>query len=160
MTGIMASVAGNALNIVYASGLYGPSGVDQAPINGSASNDNTARSLTWIGYFRPTSTGSNSFSISATWTSDDSVGQYSRGYVWVGATALSGFTTGNALASANNSTGSGSTTLVAGQYYPIRVRWDYYLPFDSGFFGYSSSGSFSLSPPGGTYWYNTKSNGF
>lgn len=160
MTGIMASVAGNALNIVYASGLYGPTGVDQAPINGSASNDNTPRSLTWIGYFRPTSTGSNSFSISASWTSDDSEGQYSRAYVWVGATARSGFTTGNALASANDSTGSGSTSLVAGQYYPIRVQWDYYLPFSSGFFGFNSSGSFSLSPPGGTYWYNTKSNGF
>jgi len=156
----MASVAGNAQNIVYASGLYGPSGVDQAPINGSASDDNTPRSLTWIGYFRSTSTGSNSFSISASWTSDNSVGQYSRAYVWVGATARSGFTTGNALAAADNSTGSGSISLVAGQYYPIRVQWDYYLPFSGGFFGYNSSGNFSLSPPGGTYWYNTKSNGF
>jgi hypothetical protein len=158
----MVAVAGTAQNIVYASGLYGPSGVDQAPINGSASNDNTPQSLTWIGYFRPTSTGSNSFSISATWSSDDPFeGQYSRAYVWVGALARSGYTTGNALASANNSTGSGSTSLVAGQYYPIRVQWDYYLPFNSSFFtGFDSSGSFSLTPPGGTYWYNIKTNGF
>lgn len=161
MTGIMAAIAGNAQNIVYASGLYGPTGVDPAPINGSDSNNNTPQSKTWIGYFRPTVTGSNSFTVSASWSSDDSgEGQYSRAYVWIGSTAVSGYNTGNAVASADNSSGSGSTTLVAGQYYPIRVLWEYYFPFSSGFFGFDTSGNFSLAPPGGTYWYNTKSNGF
>ncbi len=162
MTGIMAAIAGNTQNIVYASGLYGPLGVDQAPINGSDSDNLSTVSLTWIGYFRPTATGSNSFSISANWASDDPFnGQYSRAYVWVGSTARSGYTTGNALASADDSTGNGSISLVAGQYYPIRVQWDYYFPYDGSFFGgYNTSGSFSLSPPGGTYWYNTKTNGF
>lgn len=161
MSGIMAAIAGNQLNIVYASGLYGPTGVDLAPINGSDSNNLTPQSKTWIGYFRPTSGGSNSFSISAVWSSDDSgQGQYSRAYVWVGALALSGYTSGNALASANNNTGSGSTTLVAGQYYPIRVLWEYYFPYSGGLFGYDTSGNFELTPPGGTLWYNTKTNGF
>lgn len=162
MSGIMAAIAGNTQNIVYAAGLYGPAGVDLAPINGSDSNNNTPQSQTWIGYFRPTAGGSNSFGISATWSSDDpGEGQYSRAYVWVGALALSGYTTGNALASANNSSGSGSTTLVAGQYYPIRVLWEYYFPFSNNiFFPYSTSGSFALTPPSGTLWYNTKSNGF
>jgi hypothetical protein len=161
MTGIMSAIAGNAQNIVYASGLYGPTGVDQAPINGSDLNNSVVQSKTWIGYFRPTAGGSNSFGISAAWTSDDTgEGQYSRAYVWVGALALSGYTTGNALAAADNSSGSGSATLVAGQYYPIRVQWNYYFPFDGGFFGFDTSGSFSLTPPSGTYWYNTKSNGF
>lgn len=161
MSGIMVAIAGNTQNIVYASGLYGPLGVDQAPIDGSDSNNNTPQSKTWIGYFRPTSSGSNNFGISAVWSSDDSnQGQYSRAYVWVGSLAQSGYNTGNALTSANDGAGSGSTTLVAGQYYPIRVLWEYSFPFNSGFFGYDTSGSFSLTPPGGTYWYNTKSNGF
>ena len=162
MSGIMAAVAGNAQNIVYAAGLYGPLGVDQAPINGSDSNNSSVVSRTWIGYFRPTASGSNSFTVSALWSSDDSnEGQYSRAYVWVGATALVGFNTGNALAAADDNSGSGAITLVAGQYYPVRVQWDYYFPFDDSFFGsYDTSGSFSLTPPGGTYWYNTKSNGF
>lgn len=161
MTGIMAAIAGNTQNIVYASGLYGPTGVDQAPINGSDSNNLVAQSKTWIGYFRPTVTGSNLFTVAASWSSDEPTnGQYSRAYLWVGSTAVSGYTTGNALAAADDSSNSGSISLVAGQYYTVRVQWNYYFPFDSGFFGYDTSGNFSLAPPGGTYWYNTKTNGF
>lgn len=158
MTGIVAAIAGNTQNIVYASGLYGPTGVDLAPINGSDSNNAVAQSKTWIGYFRPASGGSNTFNLSATWTSIYAGSQYSRGYLWVGALALSGYTTGNALVAADDTSSSGSVSLVAGQYYPVRVRWDYYVPLEFGF--YTTSGSFSLTPPSGTYWYNTKSNGF
>ncbi len=74
-------------------------------------------SVEWVGYFRANVTG--------TWTffteSDDG------SYLWLGNTALSGYTTGNALV--NNGgihtlqEASGTISLTTGVYYPIRVRY-------------------------------------
>ena len=128
MTGIVAAVAGGGAGILYTAGLYGPSGADLSPITSSASNLSFF-TRTWIGYFYAASTKSYSFSITATWSSGYSAGtQYSRGYVWVGALAKSGYTTGNALASADNGSGSGSVSLTSGLYYPIRIQWDANVP--------------------------------
>jgi hypothetical protein len=167
MTGIMAAVAGGTLNIIYASGLYGPSGVDPAPIT-SSGNSPITFSRTWIGYYRPAATASTNFSITATWTSVYNDGtQYSTGYVWLGNTAKSGYNSGNALVTANDGTVSANTPVVAGQYYPIRIQWDANLTSGTyGFFDpqpYTTSGLLSLSIAGSTspaLFYNSLSNGF
>ena len=166
MSGIMAAVAGNGQNIVYTAGLYGPSGADLSPISDSDSNNDTPFTRTWIGYYKPSSTGSIAFGLTTVWFSDDgSNGQYSVGYVWVGNTAKSGYNSGNALLTSNDSTASGSIALVAGQYYPIRIQWDAYLPWNAGFFGYNTNGSMSFTGEGsatvtGKIFYNRLTNGF
>lgn len=166
MSGIMAAIAGGTQNVIYASGLYGPSGVDLVPIN-SSGNSPVTFTRTWIGYYRPATTSSTNFSITATWTSTYGDGaQYSRGYLWLGNTAKSGYNTGNANVSANDNTASTNISVIAGQYYPIRLQWDANLT--SGFepfFGnpYTTSGAFSLSIAGSTspaLFYNSLSNGF
>jgi hypothetical protein len=167
MTGMMVATVGGTKRVNYAAGLYGPSGVDLSPISAIDSNNNTPTTRTWIGYYRAPSTGTFTIGIQAVWTSDDPFNnQYSRGYVWVGNTALSGYNTGNALAVGDNSTGTGNIGLVVGVYYPIRIQWDSYLPFDSSFFGgYDTSGSMSFSvnsstAVSGAIFYNTATNGF
>jgi hypothetical protein len=74
-------------------------------------------SVEWTGYFYATVTGTHIFYIQ----SDDA------GYMWMGATALTGFTTANCLI--NNGGGhpvqqaQGSISLTAGTYYPIRIQF-------------------------------------
>ena len=162
----MAAIAGGAQNIVYAAGLYGPSGVDPVPIT-SFGNSPTTFTRTWIGYYRPAVTASTSFSVTATWTSSYSDGaQYSRGYLWLGDIAKSGYNSGNANVSANDNTANTNISVVAGQYYPIRLQWDANLTsgFDPFFFNpYTTSGAFSLSIAGSTspaLFYNSITNGF
>ena len=166
MSGIMAAVAGNGQNIVYATGLYGPVGVDTTPINDSDFNNDTPFTRYWIGYYRPASTGSVLFGLQTVWTSTEFESQYSIGYVWVGNTAKSGFVAGNAVLASDNNYITGSVSLIGGQYYPIRIQWSAYLPFDnSGFFQYNTSGSMnfyvnSSTTLGTTIFYNTITNGF
>ena len=173
MTGIMAAIAGGTLNIVYTSGLYGPSGVDPVPINSTGNSPaeigSTTFSRTWIGYYRPAATGSTNFSVTATWTSAYGDGaQSSIGYLWLGNTAKSGYNSGNANVTANDNTNSTNISVVAGQYYPIRLQWDanlttgiYYNGFEFDF--YTTSGALSLSIAGSTtpaLFYNSLTNGF
>jgi len=166
MTGIVAAISGGTQNIIYASGLYGPSGVDPVPIS-STGNSPLTLSRSWIGYYRPAVTASTNFSVTATWTSTYSDGaQSSIGYLWLGNTAISGFNAGNANVTANDNTASTNISVVAGQYYPIRLQWNATLT--SGFepfFGnpYTTSGAFSLSIAGSTsptLFYNSLTNGF
>lgn len=166
MTGIMVALAGGAQNIVYASGLYGPSGVDLVPITSSGASPTTF-TRTWIGYYRPATTASTNFSVTATWTSTYSDGsQSSIGYLWLGNTAKSGYNSGNANVTANDNTASTNISVVAGQYYPIRLQWDANLTSGfTPFFGdpYSTSGALSLSIAGSTtpaLFYNSLTNGF
>jgi hypothetical protein len=74
-------------------------------------------SVEWIGYFYAPTTGSYTFYT----VSDDA------SYLWIGSTALSGYTTGNCLV---NNAGlhpmqerSGTITLTGGTYYPIRIQF-------------------------------------
>ena len=166
MTGIMAAAVGVSPNVIYALGLYGPSGVDPVPIT-SSGNSPITFSRSWIGYYRPAVTASTNFSITATWTSTYNDGaQYSRGYLWLGDTAKSGFTTGNANVTANDNTASTNISVIAGQYYPIRLQWDANLTsgFTPFFFDpYTTSGAFSLSIAGSAspaLFYNSLTNGF
>jgi hypothetical protein len=111
-------------------------------------------SIEWQGYFKASITGTWNFKT----TSDDA------SWIWMGATALSGWSTSNALV--NNSglhgsqTVSGNISLVAGNYYPIRVQ-----------FGEQGGGEVMIvnfTPPSGIettngtgyYFYNSVTNGY
>jgi hypothetical protein len=68
----------------------------------------------YIGYLLANYTGTWSFTI----TSDDA------SYLWIGTNAVSGYTTGNALASASyHGPGTGTVSLTTGNYYPIRLLY-------------------------------------
>jgi hypothetical protein len=94
-------------------------------------------SVEWFGYFYATVTGTYTFYTA----SDDA------SYLWVGATALSGYTTSNSLINGGGAVErSGTISLTAGTYYPIRFQ-----------FGESTGGdvyNLSFSAPGITRTYN------
>ena len=73
-------------------------------------------SFQWTGYFKPNVTGSHSFYIA----SDDA------SYLWLGTSAVSGYTTGNAFVNNGGAHGvqwrSASINLTAGRYYPMRMH--------------------------------------
>ena len=76
----------------------------------------TTTSYQWLGYFVPTTTESYTFYT----TSDDA------SFLWIGSNAVTGFTTANALVNNGGEHGaveqSGSVSLTAGEYYPIRIQ--------------------------------------
>ena len=187
MTGIMAAVAGGTQNVIYAAGLYNiGQGVDTSPIEYSATSSGGALSynFTWIGYYRPASTGTVTLGLATSYQEFvQSIGYYNWGgggftvaYLWFGNTAISGFNTGNASITSNNSLGTFSPSLVAGIYYPIRINLIMSLPYDSEayqwrFFPFPAyypgwaEGSFNFQQNGSTnvsdrIWYNTRTNGF
>jgi len=72
----------------------------------------------WLGYFLPDTTENYRFWL----TSDDA------SYFWLGSTAISGFTTGNATINNGGTHGSqtvnsGLISLTSGVYYPIRIQY-------------------------------------
>lgn len=71
----------------------------------------------WIGYFRASTTDEYTFYLN----SDDG------SYLWIGDTALSGFTVANSLVNNGGPHGptevSGSISLIEGVYYPIRIQF-------------------------------------
>ena len=112
-------------------------------------------SIEYKGYFLATYTGTHTFYLS----SDDG------SYMWVGATALTGFTTANALVQNGGLHAvvevSATISLVAGTYYPIRIQ------FGNGPAGpgaliasYAHSGQAKTSTWTGKVFYNTATNGF
>jgi hypothetical protein len=71
-------------------------------------------SMEWFGYFLPNVSGTWSFYL---WTDNN-------GYLWIGNTALSGYNTSNGLINNTNVSGTTATiSLIAGVYYPIRIRF-------------------------------------
>lgn len=112
-------------------------------------------SIEYKGYFLATYTGSHTFYLN----SDDG------SYLWVGLTALSGYTTANALINNGGlhalSEVSATTSLVAGTYYPFRIQ------FGNGPDGpgqliasYAHLGQAKTSTWTGKIFYNTATNGF
>jgi hypothetical protein len=171
MTGIMAAVAGTSQNIIYAAGLYNTStGVDQSPINGSVNNFNTGttvtRNYTWIGYFTPASDSTVSLSLQTTATTGGGFGDSASttGRLWLGATAKSGFTDGNAnITATGNQTVSASFPMLLGVTYAIRIQW--VGSYTTGVFGTSASGSLTFLASGSSnvtdrIFYNSLTNGF
>ena len=73
-------------------------------------------SVQLLGYFKPTTTETHTFFLN----SDDA------SFMWIGATAVSGFTTANAFINNGSVHGavevSASIALTAGEYYPIRIQ--------------------------------------
>jgi hypothetical protein len=112
-------------------------------------------SIEYKGYFLATYTGTHTFYLS----SDDG------SFMWVGPTALTGFTTANALVKNGGLHAvvevSATISLVAGTYYPIRIQ------FGNGPSGpgaltasYEHSGQAKTSTWTGKIFYNTATNGF
>lgn len=138
MTGILAATAGSSHALIYANGLYRnrytgyfaddvnyfdnatptASVADVSPISAGTA---TATSWQWLGYWFATAdtilTGSTYFQL----TSDDA------SYLWVGSTAIIGYTTGNSLIDNGgthaSATVNGNTAMTAGTYYPIRIQY-------------------------------------
>ena len=112
-------------------------------------------SIEYKGYFLATYTGTHTFYLA----SDDG------SWMWVGPTALTGFTTTNALVKNGGlhslSEVSATISLVAGTYYPVRIQ------FGNGPSGpgaltasYEHSGQAKTSTWTGKIFYNTATNGF
>lgn len=89
--------------------------VDTSPIDFTESTANVSYQL--LGYFLATTTDTYSFYLN----SDDA------SYMWIGASAITGFTTGNALINNGGTHGSvelsATVSLVEGAYYPIRIQF-------------------------------------
>lgn len=179
MSGVMAAVAGGAQNVIYAAGLYNTSyGVETSPVDYSASSVNGALNFTytWVGYYRPAATGTVAIGMAGSYAEYLSTyGPYSWGgngyvaaYLWLGNTAKSGYTGGNANVTIYNNTSSYSPSLIAGIYYPIRIQMTMVLPYQYPYFNFYTAyanGAFSFLSNGSTdtntlIWYNRLSNGF
>jgi hypothetical protein len=178
MTGIVAAIVGSIPPaIIYANGLYRrtysgyfndnvnyfdsasptASTVDTSPVGAGVINNNT--SYQWLGYWRATAdtlfSGSTYFQL----TSDDA------SYLWIGNTALTGYTTGNALidngGTHSSQTVAGDTPMTAGVYYPVRIQYGQGTG-DSGFqftvFS-NSLGNYTTTMTSNIF-YNSVTNGF
>lgn len=81
------------------------------------SDDGSSFSVQWLGYFLATTTETHTFFTS----SDDA------SHLWIGANAITGFSTANATVNNGglhgNQEASGTISLVAGTYYPIRIQF-------------------------------------
>jgi len=190
MTGVVAAIAGSSgPNILWSSGLYNTgTGADLSPITASGSSVNGATNInyTWIGYYRPSVTGAVAVGLQCPYTEYLDVipnfgspttyqynwggGGNSVGYVWIGSTAVSGYSAGNANVGASNSSNSANVSLNAGLYYPIRINWSTSLPYmyDSNVgddYKYYATSSITLTIGGtssisGLVFYNGRTNGF
>ena len=112
-------------------------------------------SIEYKGYFLATYTGTHTFYLN----SDDG------SWLWIGPTALTGFTTANALVKNGGLHGlnevSATISLVAGTYYPIRIQFGN-GPSGPGqlFASYEHSGQAKTQTWTGKVFYNTATNGF
>ena len=112
-------------------------------------------SIQYKGYFLATYTGTHTFYLN----SDDG------SYLWIGPTALTGYTTANALVKNGGlhslAEVSATISLVAGTYYPIRIQFGN-GPAGPGqlFASYAHSGQAKTQTWTGKVFYNTATNGF
>lgn len=110
-------------------------------------------SYQYIGYFRPTTTETYTLYLEC----DDA------GYLWVGANAVAGFTTSNALINNGGEHGdieiSGTVDLVAGNYYPIRIQHGNNGGPGSGYVRFSTPTIAKTSALEGVVYYNKATNG-
>jgi hypothetical protein len=123
-------------------------------INEPNTDDGSNFSIQWLGYFRPATTETYTFYLN----SDDA------SYLWLGSTAVSGFTTANALI--NNGSGhppreySSSTSLTAGINYPIRIQFGEGSGGDLLDFNFSTPTIAKTTNVTGLVSYNPDTNGF
>jgi hypothetical protein len=128
--------------------------VQTTSISESGTDDGSNFSCQWLGYFKPTTTETYTFFLS----SDDG------SYLWIGANALSGFTTANA--NINNGLAHGTQevsntfSLVAGNYYPIRIQFGEIGGGDVMTFNYSTPTITKTTNVTGLVFYNSTTNNF
>ena len=107
-----------------------------------------------VRYWCPTTTETHTFYLS----SDDG------SYMWIGANALSGFTTSNA--NINNGGGHGpvevsvAVSMTAGIYYPVRIQYGESGGGDILTFSYSTATITKTTTVTGKVFYNPVTNGF
>ncbi len=128
--------------------------VQTTTISEPSSNDGSNFSVQWLGYFLPSTTETYTFFTS----SDDA------SYVWVGSNAITGFTTGNATVNNGGLHGqlekSGTASLTAGVYYPIRIQFGEQGGGDVLTFNYSTPTITKTTNVTGRVFYNATTNGF
>ena len=139
------------------SGTYGTNpttSVQTTVISEASSDDGSNFSVQWIGYFKPTTTETYTFFTS----SDDA------SYVWIGNNAISGFTTTNSTVNNGglhgNTERSGTISLTAQQYYPIRIQFGEQSGGDVLTFNYSTPTITKTTNVTGLVFYNPSTNGF
>ena len=119
-----------------------------------SSDDGSNFSCQWLGYFKPTTTETYTLYIS----SDDG------SYLWIGANALSGFTTANATINNGGAHGpvevSTTISLTAGTYYPIRMQFGEIGGGDVFSFNYSTPTITKTTNVTGLVFHNPSTNGF
>jgi hypothetical protein len=138
-------------------GTYGsnPStSVQTTAISEAATDDGSNFSIQWLGYFKPTTTETYTFFTN----SDDA------SYMWIGANALSGFTTANATVNNGglhgNVEASGTASLTAGVFYPVRMQMGEAGGGDIFGFNYSTPTITKTTNVTGLVFYNPATNGF
>ena len=128
--------------------------VQTTAITEAASDDGSNFSCQWLGYFLPSTTETYTFFTS----SDDA------SYVWVGSNAITGFTTANAIVNNGGAHGnqerSGTISLTAGVYYPIRIQFGEAGGGDVMTFNYSTPTITKTTTVTGRVFYNPATNGF
>jgi hypothetical protein len=128
--------------------------VQTTAITEAASDDGSNFSCQWLGYFLPSTTETYTFFTS----SDDA------SYVWVGSNAITGFTTTNAIVKNGGAHGnqerSGTISLTAGVYYPIRIQFGEAGGGDVMTFNYSTPTITKTTTVTGRVFYNPATNGF
>ena len=128
--------------------------VQTTAISEAATDDGSNFMVQWLGYFKPTTTQTYTLYIS----SDDG------SYLWIGANALSGFTTSNANINNGGAHGnveqSGTVALTAGTYYPIRIQFGEIGGGDVFSFNYSTPTITKTTNVTGLVFYNPATNGF
>ena len=128
--------------------------VQTTAISEAAANDGSNFSCQWLGYFSPTTTETYTFFTA----SDDA------SYMWIGDTAITGFTTANATVNNGGAHGvverSGTAALTAGVYYPIRIQFGEAGGGDTMSFNHSTATITKTTDVTGKVFYNSATNGF
>lgn len=173
MSAIQAAVFNSGQNVIYVPGMVrgrysGYAGSNTAwfdtrtpvstsiissPVTFSSSGDFNV-SFLWRGYYRPSISGSVTFSTSL--SSNDASTYHA---LWLGSSAQSGYNLSNALLSGGGSR-TGSLVLTAGIYYPMRIQLAYSGDggtFDDPFLAFSLSIN---SSPSYQLFYNSLTQGF
>ena len=118
------------------------------------SDDGSNFSCQWLGYFKPSVTSTYVFYLS----SDDA------SYMWIGATAISGFSAGNAVVQNGglhgNQETSGVINLTADVYYPVRIQFGENGGGDIMTLSYSHLSQAKTTNVTGLVFYNSATNGF
>lgn len=123
-------------------------------IEESSADNGENFSMQWLGYFVPTTTETYTFFLS----SDDA------SFMWIGANAVSGFTTVNATVNNaglhGNVETSGSILLIANTSYPIRIQYGEQSGGDVLSFNHSTATIGKTTNVTGKVFYNLVTNGF